>query len=200
MASTKEGKRKKPKIKGSKKEKSEESDNSEKTEKKKKKKKDKDKIKGKAKKKEVKLLIVKSGKANPKDPIDPRTGTRFHPDTARQLAFEIIAKMASDGKNTRDIRTKLKDSRKENGCKYNMDSGYLNYVVATHPEFFECYSDGKINVLKKAKPDKALAKSMEDAANKKKKRANDEREKRKKKGNKKDKSKGKKGKKKPKIK
>jgi len=129
--------------------------------------------------KEVKKLIVKSSKANPKEPIDPRTGTRFAPGTARQVAFDIIFDAAKNGKATGEIRETLKANRKENGKKYNLDQGYLNFVIASHPEFFEAYSDGKIKIIGKPTPDPEAAKKMEEELAARKKKATEARNKRK---------------------
>ena len=150
-------------------------------EKKAKKKEGEDKPKKEKKKKEKRQLDIHSNKANPRADIDPRTGTRFSPGSARQQAFDIIFELASDGKNAKEIRAALKSARKDAGNKYNLDPGYLHYVIAMHPEMFEAYSDGEVKVISKPKIDKEAAKRMEEEAKKKKKRAEDARDDRKKK-------------------
>ena len=129
--------------------------------------------------KEKKLLKITSNKANPNSDIDPRTGTRFSPNSARQQAFDIIYEMAKDKQDAKAIRAKLKSARKDAGNKYNLDPGYLHYVVAMHPDMFEAYSDGEVRVVGKPKVDKEAAKKMEQEAEKKRERASAEREKRK---------------------
>ena len=129
--------------------------------------------------KERKLINVKSSKANPDAPIDPRTGTRFPPNCARQQAFEIIYKMAKEEKNAKEIREKLKSARKSEGNKYNLDPGYLHFTIAMMPEFFQIWNDGVVDVLKDPKPDPAAAKKMEEELAEKRKRAEEARKKRK---------------------
>ena len=128
--------------------------------------------------KEVSKLIVKSSKANPKEKIDPRTGTRFAPGTARQVAFDLIFNAAKNGKVANEIREILKANRKENGKKFNLDQGYLNFVVASHPEFFEAYSNGEIKILKSPSPDPTAAKKLEEELTARKKKAVEARKKR----------------------
>jgi len=116
--------------------------------------------------KEPEKIPVKSSKANSKANIDPRTGTRFTPGSARQTAFEIIMKAAKDGKNVRETRDILKSHKKENDkdIKYNLDPGYLNYTVAMHPEFFEVWDSGSVKhvkVIAEPKPDPEAAKKFE---------------------------------------
>lgn len=142
--------------------------------------------------KEVKKLIVKSAKARPKDSIVPHTGTRFKPDTARQLAFDIVYKGAKAGKKVKEIRKELADTRKDNGNSWNLDAAYINFVAAYHPDFFELFSDGTVKILKEPKPDKEAAAKLDAEREVKKKKAAEARKKREEaaKGNK-----GKKGKK-----
>lgn len=121
--------------------------------------------------KEVKKVNVKSVKASSTTAIDPRTGTRFTPNSARQLAFEIVIKMAKEGKNVKEIRDVLAKTRKENGSAFNLDVGYLNYVVACHPEMLEVYTDGKVKVVAEPKIDAEAAKKFEEERESKKKKA-----------------------------
>lgn len=92
--------------------------------------------------KEVVEVIVKSTKAKPNAPIDPRTGTRFEPNSARQLAFNVITKTVKENKKVKEIREILAATRKDKGATYNLDAAYLNFVIASHPEMFKVFSDG----------------------------------------------------------
>ena len=125
-----------------------------------------DKVSKEKKAKEPEKIPVKSSKANPKANIDPRTGTRFTPGSARQTAFEIIVKAAKDGKTVGETRDILKSHKKENdkNIKYNLDPGYLNYSVAMHPEFLEVWDSGTakhVKVVAEPKPDPEAAKKFE---------------------------------------
>lgn len=121
--------------------------------------------------KEVVKVQPKSSKAEPDKEIDPRTGTRFSPGQARQHAFNIVYEEAKKGRNVKEIRKVIVEQRKENGAKHNLDGAYLNFVLATHPEFFEVWSDGTIKVIKHPKPDPKAAKAMEAKAEEKKAKA-----------------------------
>jgi len=151
----------------------------------------KDKNGKKEKKKEVKEVHVKSAKANPKGKIIPTTGTRFEPNSARQLAFDIVLRMVKDSKDAKEIREKLANTRKDKDAKFNLDVGYLNFVVASHPEMFTVWNNGKIDLLKEPKIDKEAAQKYEDEKAAKKRKAEKAREERKKKakGEKEDKEK-----------
>lgn len=87
------------------------------------------------------------------------TGTRFPLNSARQLAFDVVMKGVKAQKNIKDIRKDLLQVRKENGHKYNLDGGYANYVVSAHPEFFNMYSDGTIELIKEPTVDKESLKA-----------------------------------------
>ncbi len=76
------------------------------------------------------------------------TGSRFKKGTAKQLAFEVIVAGVKEGKNYGEIKQDLIKIRKENGYRYDLDSAYLNYVVSSHPEYFEVYVDGTIKLIK----------------------------------------------------
>ena len=80
--------------------------------------------------------------------INEATGSRFPLNTARQLAFEIVVKCVKKGMNAKDIRLELLKNNKENGCKWNLDAGYLNFVIASHPEYFKYFQDGHIELIK----------------------------------------------------
>jgi hypothetical protein len=139
--------------------------------------------KKKKKEKEVKQVHVTSSKANPQAKIVPTTGTRFDPGTARQLAFDIVLKMAKDGKNAKQIREVLAVTRKDNKekpAKFSLDVGYLNFVVASHPEFFKVWTDGRVEILKEPKVDPEAAKKYEEEKANRKKKAEKAREKRRK--------------------
>jgi len=103
--------------------------------------------------KELKIPDAVKGKD-----IDETTGTRYRAGSARQLAFETILKAVKAGKNASDIRAELSQMRKENGNKYNMDAGYLNFVIASHPEYFKYMSDGTITLIKEPVIKKSSAK------------------------------------------
>ncbi len=129
--------------------------------------------------KEAKLIPVKSTKANPKSAIDPRTGTRFVPNSARQLGFDVVYKAAKAGKNIKEIREILSATRKDKGAAFNLDVGYLNCTVASHPEMFECWTDGRVVVKSDPKPDPEAAKKFDEERNAKKAKAQKAREDRK---------------------
>jgi hypothetical protein len=147
----------------------------------KKEKKEKKEMKEKKEKKEVEVkeIIVKSSKADSNAKIDPRTGTRFKPGSARQLAFEVILKAVKENKNAKEIRETLKNTRKQNGSKFDLDPGYLNYTLVSHREMFKIYSDGRIAMVSEPKPDPEAAKKMEQEIAEKRKKAAEAREKRK---------------------
>ena len=129
--------------------------------------------------KEVKKVNVQSVKANAKTNINPATGTRFQAGSARQLGFDIVLKGTKEGKNIKEIREILKNTRKETGAAFNMDIGYVNFVVASHPDFFEVFTDGSIKILKEPKPDLEAAKKLENERDEKRKKALAAREERK---------------------
>lgn len=114
-----------------------------------------------SKKKEPKAVVQKELKipeaVKGKD-INPETGTRFKAGSARQLAFETIVKAVKNGKEAGDIRKELAQMRKSNGCKYNMDAGYLNFTIASHPEYFKYMTDGTITLIKEPIIKKSSAK------------------------------------------
>lgn len=122
-----------------------------------------------------KKVHVKSQKANPNAAIDPRTGTRFAPGSARQLAFEIMFKLAKEGKSIKEIREALNGTKKEKGAAFNLDIGYVNFVVAMQPEIFEAYDDGSIKVIGEPKIDAEAAKKYEEDRQNKKKKAEEAR-------------------------
>ena len=84
--------------------------------------------------------------------IDPKTGSRF-PGKARQLALELVIKLSKEGKVIKEIREEFLFYNKEEGFEYNLDPGYVNFVISCHPEFFELYTDGTLVVIKEPKPD-----------------------------------------------
>jgi len=157
----------------------------------------KEKKKKEKKEKPVVKIDVKNSKANSRANIDPRTGTRFEPGSARQLAFDVVYKGVKAGKNAKAIRMDLLQCRKDKGSKWNLDVGYLNFVVACHPDMFEAYSDGTVKLLKEPQPDPEAARKLEEERKAKRARAEKAREERraKAKGEKKDKKKEKKEKK-----
>lgn len=130
--------------------------------------------------KEPKKIHVKSMKANPNAAIVPHTGTRFQPDSARQLAFDIVYNGAKEGKSVKEIRKILEETREEKGAAYNLDIGYVNFVVASHPEMFEVYDTGVIKILKHPEIDKEAAKKWDEERAAKKKKAEEAREKKRK--------------------
>lgn len=132
------------------------------------------------KKVELKEVIMRAAKANSKLAIHPATGTRFEPGSARQLAFDIVYKMAKEGKSVKDIRAVLAGTKKDKGAKFSLDAGYLNYTVASHPEMFRVWNSGKIEVIQEPKPDPEAAKKLEEEKAAKKKKAEEAREKRRK--------------------
>lgn len=114
----------------------------------------------KAKAKTVKEVLVKKvvySKSREKDPVQASTGSRFKFGTAAQAALEVI--VASAPGNEKEVRTILANHKKDNGTefKFNLDSGYFTFVVASHPEHFQVMTDGSYKVTKKFAPDtKAL--------------------------------------------
>jgi hypothetical protein len=92
--------------------------------------------------------------------IDPRTGTRFKPNTSQQLAFDITLKGAQKGHNVKKIRETLKAERKDNGGQRDLDAGYFNFVAAVHPEFFQVWSDGRVEIIAEPQPDPDAIKKM----------------------------------------
>jgi len=113
-------------------------------------KKQKKKKKHRSKKKEV--LPIKPNEKFVKREIDPKTGSRF-PGKARQLALELVIKLAKKGRSVKEIREEFLFFNKEEGYEYNLDPGYVNFVISCHPEFFEMYADGSLAVIKDLKPD-----------------------------------------------
>jgi len=99
---------------------------------------------------ELKLPVqVRCSTATPDKPINPKTGTRYRPNTSQQIAFDIVYVAAALGKRRSEIRRRLAAYRKENGKPRNLNSTYFNMVVASHPEFFDCFDDGSV-VIKRA--------------------------------------------------
>jgi hypothetical protein len=88
-----------------------------------------------------------------KKPIVPETGTRFQSNSARQTSLEYVIKHAQEGKTISQIRDEFCFYNKENGCKFNLDSGYVFFVISCHPEFFKMYKNGIIDVIKFPAPD-----------------------------------------------
>jgi hypothetical protein len=129
---------------------------------------------------EVKEVILRAAKANSKKSIQPATGTRFEPGSARQLAFDIVVGAIKEGKNAKDIRAILAGTKKDKGAKFSLDAGYLNYIYATHPEMFKVYNNGKVEMIAQPKPDPEAAKKLEEEKVAKKKKAEEAREKRRK--------------------
>ena len=124
-------------------------------------------------------IELKSLKAKPEAPIIPTTGTRFDFGSARQLAFQIILENAKAGKNVKDIRQILVNTKKVNGAPYNLDAAYLNFVVASHPDFFELWNDDTIVILKEPVVSADAAKQYEEEKAARKKKAEENRKKRK---------------------
>lgn len=112
--------------------------------------------------------------------IDPRTGTRFSPGSARQLALDIVIKGANEKKNAKEIKAILAGTSEKNGAKFNLDPSYFNYVICLHPGMFEVKSDGAIRVVNPPKPDLVAAAKMEADIKARKEKATLEREARKK--------------------
>lgn len=97
----------------------------------------------------------------------PETGTRFRANTAQQLAFDIIMAGAKNNKSSKDIRNELAATRKENGAARNLDSGYFAFVAASHPEFFEVWSNGDIKVKAEPQPNPDAVKAVKEQVAKK---------------------------------
>jgi hypothetical protein len=112
--------------------------------------------------------------------VDPRTGTRFSPGSARQLALEIVLKGATERKNAKEIKAILAGTSEKAGAKFNLDPSYFNYVISMHPGMFEVKSDGSMRVVNPPKPDLAAAAKMEADIKARKEKATVEREARKK--------------------
>jgi hypothetical protein len=126
--------------------------------------------------KEVTVVVVKSTKAKQTAAIDPRTGTRFEPNSARQLAFNVITKAIKEGKKVKEIREILAATRKDSGSPYNLDAAYLNFVIASHPEMFQVKSDGVVTIVKEPVPDPEAAKKFEEEKEKRRKKAEEARD------------------------
>jgi len=116
----------------------------------------------KAAKKEVKAKLteieVTYGKAKPELSINPSTGSRFKHGTAGQAALELVIENAGS-KTLKEVGELANTMKKENGkeFKFNLNSGYITFAVASHPEFFKCMSDGTYTLKKKFKADKKAA-------------------------------------------
>jgi len=113
--------------------------------------------------KEVVVVEMTHKKAEVGKEIHPATGSRFAPNTSKQIALEHIVAAIADGKDMKDIRKSLGEYKKQNGQARSLDAGYLAFCVATHPEYFEAKSDGSIKLLKEFKPDPAALKKYEEA-------------------------------------
>ena len=103
--------------------------------------------------------------------FNPVTGTRFRPNTSQQLSFDITMEMAKNGSTVKEIRERLAATRRENGAARDLDAGYFNLATASHPEFFEVWSDGTIKVLKEPAPDKEAIKAEQQKQKERKERA-----------------------------
>ena len=116
----------------------------------------------KAAKKEVKAkpteVTVVYGKAKPNEPIVPATGSRFKHNTAGQATLDLLIEHAGK-KTTKEVGEIANSMKKENGeqYKFNLNSGYVTFALATHPEFFKVMSDGTYTLKKKFSPDKKAA-------------------------------------------
>jgi len=113
--------------------------------------------------KEITVKVVKHSKAKPDKEIHPVTGSRFKPATSTQIALELIIAGVEAGKKESDIRKELSDYRRTNGKDRDLDAGYLPFVIASHPEYFECKTDGTITLVKKFTPDPEAAAKLEAA-------------------------------------
>lgn len=125
---------------------------------------DKTKVKKESTKKvkEVTIKKIRFSKATPSAPYQPSTGSRFKFGTAGQAALEVVVENA--GKmNEKEIKKLLDDSKPENGTQYKhkLNAGYFPYVIASHPEHFNVYTDGKVEVTKKFAPDKKAVAEQE---------------------------------------
>jgi hypothetical protein len=107
--------------------------------------------------------------------LRPETGTRFRANTSQQLAFDITLKGARKGHNVKQIRAKLAAERKETGGQRNLDAGYFNFVVACHPEYFQVWSDGRVEIIAEPEPDPEAVKKAKEADKARKKRASESR-------------------------
>lgn len=91
-------------------------------------------------------------KPNPKfsqDPILPETGTRFALNSARQQVLELVCKHIKEGKTIGEIREEFCFYNKENGYRYNLDSGYVFFVISCHSEYFKLFKNGVLRQIKK---------------------------------------------------
>jgi ferredoxin len=150
--------------------------------------------KGKGKKEKAEVMTISHPKADPEKAINPATGTRHAPNSSQQLALSIIIENADEGKTVKEIKATLSKTRKENGAERDLDSGYFNFCVASHPEFFDVKTDGSVKVKKKPKVDAKAVKAMEEKEAKRK-TLSEKSRKEKKEGKTKEKSVGKKDKK-----
>lgn len=94
-------------------------------------------------------LKVTSAFANPNRKIRADTGTRFKPNTSQQIAFYIVYCSAKRGLPIKTIKKRISQYRKEYNRPRNLNSQYFNWVVAAHPDYFQCYSDGTITAKKR---------------------------------------------------
>jgi len=79
--------------------------------------------------------------------FNSETNTRFPKGSARQFAFEMVLKHVKAGLKLYDIRKKLTEIRKENGYGFNLDMNYANFVISSHPEYFQVYTDGTVELI-----------------------------------------------------
>jgi DNA-binding transcriptional MerR regulator len=114
------------------------------------------------------VVTVSHPKASTEKSIVPATGTRFSANSSQQLALEMIIDLASNGKNVKEIKEALGKTRKENGAARNLDAGYFNFVVASHPEMFQVKSDGTVKVVSRPKVDKKAVAEAEQKEQKRK--------------------------------
>jgi hypothetical protein len=120
------------------------------------------KVKKEKKPVEVTPITFKHPKAETAKEIHPATGSRFAPGTSKQIALDLIVSLVKAGKGAKEVRAALAEYRKENGKDRNLDAGYLAFCVASHPEYFECKSNGEIKLVKEFTPDPEAAKKLEE--------------------------------------
>lgn len=102
----------------------------------------------KSKEKERKVVEVKCTKSQASEETNKTTGSKFKPNTNRQLALDFVVKQINQGATTiKELRTAIKGMRRENGHDANLNVGYLSIVLSSHPDNFNVYDDGTVEMI-----------------------------------------------------
>ena len=77
------------------------------------------------------------------------TGTRFKKLTIQQFAFDTLVKYIETGENQyTDLCKRFNSIKRKNGNSVNLDTSYLNLVIASHPDFFRMDLQKKVWIKK----------------------------------------------------